>query len=179
MGTATAPGAIAPSPTLDFYKGAFECMDFFMSFWQPALKGIGRTQLQLAQVAAQNAQSVVRWTAELSASRTLSDVVTANIKCCDAIFEQQKDSLEKLTSAMARVVELPPALDVAAPPAVRPRDVLEIAGATESVVCATAEVPSMRRPRGPIPGAALGGKRKRKKRKTGAVRPPSAAAWGH
>lgn len=98
--------------TLDLYQAMFEGADLFMSFWQPTLKGVGRAQLEMAQLAAKCGQSTVQWAVSLATCRTPSDVMAANLKYFDDVAAYQRDSVEKLTAAIAKVAEPPRAFEV-------------------------------------------------------------------
>lgn len=117
-----------PPTTLDFYRSMFDGIDVFMSFWQPMLKGVGRMNLEVAQVSAQHGRSTLIWTSEMVRSRTPSDVLTANLKLYDALRTQQRDSIEKISAAMAKSVETPPGFEIPKLPQSPVRDVLVLPG---------------------------------------------------
>ena len=50
------------SPYYSFFQVLFDAIDTTSFFWQPYLKAIGGSQLELAGLQARQAQAVVRWT---------------------------------------------------------------------------------------------------------------------
>jgi len=118
------PDTTAAFKSFDFYQAMFDGADLYMSFWQPTLKGIGRTQLEFAQLAAKSGQSTLQWMTQLSTCRSPADVFNANLKYFETLTAYHRDSVEKLTAAMAKAAEPPPALNVLQIPARSSHDIL-------------------------------------------------------
>lgn len=110
--------------SFDFYQLMFEGADVYMSFWQPMLKGMGRMQLEMAQMAAKTGQSTLHWATSLSGCRTPADVMKANMSYFEAVASHHRDSVDKLTAAMAKATEAPPAFDVLKMPVRSSHDIL-------------------------------------------------------
>ena len=110
------------SPTFDFYQMMFEGTDIYMSYWQPMLKGAGRLQLELAQLAAKAGQSTLSWATNLAMSRAPADALKANLSYFEALAAHQRDSFEKMTAAIAKAAETPPAFEILKMPVRTDRD---------------------------------------------------------
>jgi hypothetical protein len=110
--------------TFNFYQSLFDGTDVFMSLWQPMIKGFGRAQLEMAQLAAKSGQSTLNWAASLATCRNPVDVFNANVRYFEALAAHQRDSVEKFTAAMAKAAETPPAFEVLKMPVRSSHDVL-------------------------------------------------------
>lgn len=113
-----------PSTTFDFYQSMFAGADQYMSYWQPMFKGFGRAQLEMAQLAAKTGQSTLSWAASLATCRNPVDVFNANVRYFEALAAHQRDSVEKLSAAMAKAAETPPAFATKNKPVRSSHDVL-------------------------------------------------------
>jgi|CXWK01.1.fsa_nt_gi hypothetical protein len=113
------PDTAGAFKSFDFYQAMFEGADLYMSFWQPMLKGIGRAQLEFAQLAAKSGQSTLQYMTHLSACRSPADVMSANLKYFETLTAHHRDSVDKLTAAMAKAAEPPPVFNVLQMPAPR------------------------------------------------------------
>lgn len=65
------------SPYYSFYQTLFDSINSTSFFWQPYLKAIGGSQLELAGLHARQAQAVLRWTHQMF--RTSSPVEVAKV----------------------------------------------------------------------------------------------------
>lgn len=86
------PDTAGAFKSFDFYQAMFEGADLYMSFWQPMLKGIGRAQLEFAQLAAKSGQSTLQYMTHLSACRSPADVMSANLKYFETLTAHHRDS---------------------------------------------------------------------------------------
>ena len=112
--------------SLDFYQSMFDGVDFWMSYWQPALKGFGRMQLEMAQLAAKNGQSTLTWAANLAACRTPEAIFRVNSAYIEALVSHQRHSVEKLTAAAVKATEPPPAFEVLKMPQRSSHDIIRL-----------------------------------------------------
>jgi hypothetical protein len=84
-----------------FFHHIFDAADVASSFWQPILKAVGRTQLELASLQAQQAQAALHWTQQVLQPRTPVDIVNANAQLWAAMFEQCIGALPRVVAAVA------------------------------------------------------------------------------
>ncbi len=61
------------SPYFSFYQTLFDTIDTTSFFWQPYLKAIGGSQLELAGLQARQAQAVLRWTHQMCRASSPAD----------------------------------------------------------------------------------------------------------
>ena len=112
----------------DYFQHAFAAADFSALWWQPLLKGIGRSQLELAGLQSRNAQAVLQWGRAFSASRTPMDLVTANIGLWKAFADNAGEAMPKISAALSQVGKPPAAFEAASMSAKISRDTLVIPG---------------------------------------------------
>ena len=61
------------SPYFSFYQTLFDTTHTTSFFWQPYLKAIGGSQLELAGLQARQAQAVLRWTHQMCRASSPAD----------------------------------------------------------------------------------------------------------
>lgn len=105
------------------FQNMFEMADLTSSFWQPMLKAIGRTQLELAALQARQTQAVVHWAHQLTCPATPSDFFSANAQLWTAMMQDYLETAPRVTAAVETAAEAvaPKILEMPTKP---PRDTL-------------------------------------------------------
>ncbi|MFN0218766.1 MAG: hypothetical protein ACKVP4_08145 [Hyphomicrobium sp.] len=112
----------------DYFEQAFAAADACAFWWQPFMKGIGRSQLELATLQSRNAQSLLNWGRAVATSKSPSDIVTANIGLCQSVAGHISEALPRVSGALANVTHPPAAFELLPLPVKRGRDSLIIPG---------------------------------------------------
>lgn len=66
------------SPYYSFYQTLFDTIDTSAFFWQPYLRAIGGSQLELAGLHARQAQAVLRWSHQIVRTASPADAAKVN-----------------------------------------------------------------------------------------------------
>lgn len=110
----------------DFFEIAFEAADLTSLWWQPVLKGVGRTQLEFAGLQAKTMQSTLAWTRALTTARQPADIVSAHMALCHAVVSHCSDVMPRVSSAINDAAEPVVAFQLLQLPVRRDRDTLVI-----------------------------------------------------
>jgi hypothetical protein len=121
------PSSPSASHFQDYFETAFAGADLAASWWQPFLKGVGRSQLELASMQSRNAQAMLQWTRDVAGSRSFLDVISANAALCQALANHVGDAFPKVSGALSQATQPPPAFELLPLPVKRTRDSLVIA----------------------------------------------------
>ncbi|HVZ06187.1 hypothetical protein [Hyphomicrobium sp.] len=110
------------SPYYSFFQTLFETIDTASLFWQPLLRAIGSSQLEVAGLQARQAQAMVHWTHELMRFGSPIDVAGANARLWQTMLGNCVDAAPRVAAAASCATQSVP---IALPlPASRPRDAL-------------------------------------------------------
>lgn len=122
------------SPYQDYFDAAFKAVDLAAVWWSPFLKGVGRSQLEIAGMQSKNARSMIAWGRAVATSRSPAEIVYANVALCESIFGHVGEALPRVSGALTQATQPPAAFEVMAPPAPRrERDLIEISIETQKV----------------------------------------------
>lgn len=83
------------------FQYMFEAADMTSCLWQPTLKAIGRTQLELAGLQAKQTRAVVQWAYQWMRPTTPNDFLNANALLWSTMIQQYAE----VAPRMAAVVE--------------------------------------------------------------------------
>ena len=107
-------GARGPtSPAHDVYEVMFQGADLVSSFWQPFLKGAGRWQLEMAQLATKQTRAALGFSHTLARSRSPDQLVEAYRNYWNEVSSFYSDASRNIATALVRaaphaaVLELP------------------------------------------------------------------------
>jgi hypothetical protein len=106
-----------------FYQMMFETADTASIFWQPLLKAIGRSQLELAGLQARQAQAVIHWTHQMLQPASPLDLFNANVRLWQMMTAQYADVVPRVVAAVSTATEAVAPIMLPAP-AKRSRDTL-------------------------------------------------------
>lgn len=124
--------AVSRRDTTSFYKDyfemAFEATDILSVWWQPFLKGVGRTHLELASLQSKNAQAMLQWGRQVATARQPGDVIAANLELNRAIASNCKDAMPRVSVALTKAAEPVTAFELLPLPVKRTRDAMIIPG---------------------------------------------------
>ena len=112
----------------DYFEYTFAAADVASMWWQPWLKGVGRSHLELASMQSRNARAWLQWGRDLTMARSPVDLFAANIRLCETIRDHIGETIPKVSGALSQAAQPPAAFDLIAIPAPRRRDALEIRG---------------------------------------------------
>mgnify|MGYP000002786836 CR=1 FL=1 len=124
--------AVSRRDTSSFYKDyfdmAFEAADMLSIWWQPFLKGVGRTHLELAGLQSRNAQAMLQWGRQVATARQPGDVITANLELTRAIASNCNDAMPRVSVALTKAAEPVAVFELLPLPIKRTRDSMIISG---------------------------------------------------
>ena len=104
---------VATSPAHDAFQLMFDTVDVFSSAWQPSYKGVGRWQLELAHLGAQQGRANMEFGHRLMRCLSPIDLVTETMKYWQQSSQNFSQATQNMTSAAARAV--PPPVAFASP----------------------------------------------------------------
>jgi len=87
------------------YQMMFESADIASVFWQPLLKAIGRSQLELAGLQARQARAVIHWTHQILQPATPMDLLNANVQLWQTMTEQCVETVPRVVAAVGTATE--------------------------------------------------------------------------
>ena len=73
------------------YQALFETADMASMFWQPLLKAVGRSQLELAALQARQARAVMQWSQQILQPTSPLDIINTNAQLWQTMTEQYVD----------------------------------------------------------------------------------------
>ncbi len=111
------------SPYFSFYQTLFDTIDTTSFFWQPYLKAIGGSQLELAGLQARQAQAVLRWTRQMCRASSPADVAKLSTELWQTMIGNCTDAAPRMF-AVASTATQSVAPIVLPMPAKRSRDTL-------------------------------------------------------
>lgn len=100
------------SPTHDAFRLMFEAADMVSIYWQPFLKGIGRWQLELAQVGAKQSRAAIEFGNRLTQSTNPVDLVNAQTLYWQQVGQAYSDAGQNISQAFARASEMPAGIEI-------------------------------------------------------------------
>jgi hypothetical protein len=93
------------SPYYSFYQILFDTIDTTSFFWQPCLKAIGGSQLELAGLQARQAQAVLRWTHQMLRPSSPMDMANANAELWQTMIENCADVAPRMAAAASTATQ--------------------------------------------------------------------------
>lgn len=111
------------SPYFSFYQTLFDTIDTTSFFWQPYLKAIGGSQLELAGLQARQAQAVLRWTHQMCRASSPADAAKLSAELWQTMIGNCADAAPRMF-AVASTATQSVAPIVLPMPAKRSRDTL-------------------------------------------------------
>ena len=111
------------SPYYSFFQVLFDTIDTTSFFWQPYLKAIGGSQLELAGLQARQAQAVVRWTHQVLRPSSPMEVADANAELWQTMIGNCVDAAPRMVAAASTATQSVAPI-VLPMPVKQPRDTL-------------------------------------------------------
>lgn len=84
------------SPYFSFYQTLFDTIDTTSFFWQPYLKAIGGSQLELAGLQARQAQAVLRWTHQMFRASSPADAAKLSAELWQTMIGNCTDAAPRM-----------------------------------------------------------------------------------
>lgn len=84
------------SPYFSFYQTLFDTIDTTSFFWQPYLKAIGGSQLELAGLQARQAQAVLRWTHQMCRASSPADAAKLSAELWQTMIGNCTDAAPRM-----------------------------------------------------------------------------------
>lgn len=103
------------------YQALFETADMASMFWQPLLKAVGRSQLEMAGLQARQARAVMQWSQQILQPASPLDLINTHAQLWQTMTEQYVDVVPRVAAAVTTVTQ---SQTVLAMPAKRSRDTL-------------------------------------------------------
>ena len=86
----------------DFYEVLFQGTDIVSSYWQPALKAVGRWQLEVSHLAARQLRANMMLANSLARAGTSSAMTQAYREYWDELSQSYSEANRNITSALSR-----------------------------------------------------------------------------
>ena len=119
------------SPYHNYFQLMFEGADVLSSYWQPAFKSVGRSQLEFAGLAARQGQALMQWGRNVSMTPTPAGILAANIQFWQTFAEHISESTSKMTAAFGQAAPQSDPFELVTLPVKRVRDTIVIPGLEE------------------------------------------------
>jgi hypothetical protein len=88
-----------------FFQALFETVDTTSFFWQPLLRGVGSSQLEMAGLQARQAQAMVHWTHQMMRSRSPMDIADANARLWQTMLGNCVDAAPRVAAAASTATQ--------------------------------------------------------------------------
>lgn len=111
------------SPYYSLFQVLFDTVDTTAFFWQPYLKAIGSSQLELAGLQASQARAVVRWTHRVFRPSSPMDIVEANAELWQTMVDNCMNAAPRVVAAASTATQSVAPIVLPTPPK-RSRDTL-------------------------------------------------------
>ncbi len=102
------------------FQYIFEAADMTASFWQPALKAIGRAQLEFAGLQAKQTRAFVHWAYQWMHPTGPAEIFNANAQLWSTIMQDYAEAAPRVAAAVETATEaatIPAILHLPAKPA--------------------------------------------------------------
>lgn len=109
-----------------FFQSIFDAVDMTSSFWQPMMKSVGRSHLELASLAARQGQAVVRWQHNVAAQQNPMGVLEANAQLWQDMVAEYTSFAPRMVAAVAQASRALPAFEVVPLPERKQHDCIVI-----------------------------------------------------
>jgi hypothetical protein len=93
------------SPYYSFYQNLFDTIDATAFFWQPYLRAIGSSQLELAGLQARQAQAVVRWAHQVLRPASPMDAVNAGTELWQTMIGNCADVAPRMVAVASTATQ--------------------------------------------------------------------------
>src|SRR5690606_27579077 len=88
-----------------YYQAVFEMADIVSVFWQPLLKAIGRSQLEMASLQARQARTMMRWGQQVLQPASPLDLMNTNAHFWQTMTEQYVDVVPRVAAAVTTATQ--------------------------------------------------------------------------
>jgi hypothetical protein len=83
----------------------FRAADVYAVWWQPVLKGLGRSQLEVAAAQSRSAQAWITWSRTVASARSPFDLVDANMALGRAFVDHWTQAAPRVSEALTAATE--------------------------------------------------------------------------
>jgi hypothetical protein len=87
------------SPYYSYFQILFETIDTTSFFWQPYLRAVGSSQLEVAGLQARQAQAFVRWAHQVMRPASPMDFAQANAQLWQAMLDNCAEAAPRVAAA--------------------------------------------------------------------------------
>jgi hypothetical protein len=87
------------SPYYSYFQILFETIDTTSFFWQPYLRAVGSSQLEVAGLQARQAQAFVRWAHQVMRPASPMDLAQANAQLWQAMLDNCAEAAPRVAAA--------------------------------------------------------------------------------
>jgi len=91
------------SPYYSYFQNLFDTIDTTSFFWQPCLKAIGSSQLELAGLQARQAQAVMRWTHQVVRPSSPAEIADAYSELWQTLIGNCVEAVPRMMAAASTV----------------------------------------------------------------------------
>jgi len=122
------------SPYFSFFQAAFDAADMASSFWQPWLKSVGRSQLEMASLAARQSQAIFRWQRAVAVARQPGALIEANIQFMQDMSAEYATFAPRMAAAVSHATRTLPTIEVVPLPQRKARDRIVIPSTDQDIL---------------------------------------------
>ena len=93
------------SPYYTFFQVLFDTIDTTAYYWQPLLRAMGSSQLEIAGLQARQAQAVVHWTHQMMRPASPMDIADANARLWQTMLGNCVDAAPRVAAAASTATQ--------------------------------------------------------------------------
>ena len=87
------------------FQTLFETADMASMFWQPLLKAVGRSQLEVAGLQARQARAIMQWSQQVMQPASPLDLINTNAQLWQTMTEQYVDVVPRVAAAVTTATQ--------------------------------------------------------------------------
>jgi hypothetical protein len=93
------------SPYYTFFQVLFDTIDTTAFYWQPLLRAVGSSQLEIAGLQARQAQAMVQWTHQMMRPGSPMDIADANARLWQTMLGNCVDAAPRVAAAASTATQ--------------------------------------------------------------------------
>jgi hypothetical protein len=93
------------SPYYTFFQVLFDTIDTTAFYWQPLLRAMGSSQLEIAGLQARQAQAMVQWTHQMMRPGSPMDIADANARLWQTMLGNCVDAAPRVAAAASTATQ--------------------------------------------------------------------------
>jgi hypothetical protein len=93
------------SPYYSFFQALFDTVDTVSFYWQPLLRAVGSSQLEIAGLQARQAEAIVHWTHQMMRLGPPMDIADANARLWQTMLGNCVDAAPRVAAAASTATQ--------------------------------------------------------------------------